>query len=224
MDDILKKEEREALEGLHRKERDGPVRDRIKAVLLRDDGWTDELIAQALRISRTSVATHIEEYQREQKLKPANGGSSAKLNGTQERELEEHLQEKTYLYAKDVAAYVAQQYGIKYTVSGMTYWLERHGFTHHKPAVRPGKVDPVAQEEFIRKYNDLLNNLPDDEEVVFVDGVHPSHNTHVAAGWIKKGVRKEICTNSGRKRLNLLGSIRACLETLHRRENFIYSF
>ena len=40
-----------------------------------------------------------------------------------------------------------------------------------------------------------------------MDGVHPTHNVQPAYGWIKKGVRKEIPTNSGRSRINLSGAI-----------------
>ena len=40
-----------------------------------------------------------------------------------------------------------------------------------------------------------------------MDGVHPTHNVQPAYGWIKKGVRKEVPANSGRKRLNLSGMI-----------------
>ena len=45
--------EKEELESRHSKERDGRVRDRIKAVLLNAEGWTQKQIAQALRIRLT---------------------------------------------------------------------------------------------------------------------------------------------------------------------------
>ena len=46
----LSTEEKERLEKQHKQERDGRVRDRIKAVLLSHKGWSMEQIAQALRI------------------------------------------------------------------------------------------------------------------------------------------------------------------------------
>ena len=39
------------LEKQHKSERDGHIRDRIKAVLLCSEGWTQRQIAQALRIN-----------------------------------------------------------------------------------------------------------------------------------------------------------------------------
>lgn len=207
MNKILEEEERKALEAQHRQERNKRIADRLKAVLLHDRGWTDTQIAEALFISRTAVSTHIKEYLSNKKLKPSGGGSQPKLSRTQEGELEAHLAEHTYLFVKDIVAYVEKTYGVKYSVPGMRNWLQRKGFSHHKPAPRPGKVDVKAQEEFVSLYNKTLNQLEDEDELVFIDGVHPSHNTNIVAGWIKKGVRKEIPTNSGRKRLNILGAL-----------------
>ena len=48
---ILSKSEKEELELLHKSERDRRIADRIKAVLLRSEGWSQVEIAQALRIS-----------------------------------------------------------------------------------------------------------------------------------------------------------------------------
>ncbi|MEM8629461.1 MAG: IS630 family transposase, partial [Chlamydiota bacterium] len=40
-----------------------------------------------------------------------------------------------------------------------------------------------------------------------MDGVHPTHNTKTIWGWMKKGVRKTIRTNTGRQRINLSGAL-----------------
>ena len=48
---FLTDEERASLQQQHKKERDGRVRDRIKAVLLRDKGWTWMQISDALLLS-----------------------------------------------------------------------------------------------------------------------------------------------------------------------------
>ena len=55
------------LETQHKKERDRKVGDRIKAILLSSEGWSQSQIAQALRIHETTVATHIKEYLDEKK-------------------------------------------------------------------------------------------------------------------------------------------------------------
>lgn len=71
----LTEEQKESLELQHRYEDDGRVRDRIKAVLLKSEGWTNKQIAQALRIHEETVRTHLFDWESDKKLKPENGGS-----------------------------------------------------------------------------------------------------------------------------------------------------
>ena len=40
-----------------------------------------------------------------------------------------------------------------------------------------------------------------------MDAVHPKHNPVMACGWIKKGKDFQICSNSGRQRLNINGAV-----------------
>jgi transposase len=89
----------------------------------------------------------------------------------------------------------------------MRNWLKRHGFSYKKPALVPGKANEQQQQEWLAEYEKLKQNLPKDETICFMDGVHPTHNVQPAYGWIQKGVRKEIPANSGRSRINLSGVI-----------------
>ncbi|HJZ23761.1 MAG TPA: IS630 family transposase [Candidatus Babeliales bacterium] len=207
MKNFLSCEEREKLKLQHKNERDKRICDRIKAVLLHDKGWTCRQIAEVLLLSDEAVSQHIQDYFSSHKLKPENGGSFSKLNEEQAKLLVEHLQNHTYLYVKDIIALVLATYGIAYTVPGMTNWLKVHGFSYKKPAVVPGKANRGAQEQWIKEYEELKKNLPHNAAICFIDGVHPTHNTKPTYGWIRKGERKEIPTNTGRQRLNLSGSI-----------------
>lgn len=204
---FLDDHERAELKYQHKHERDGRIRDRIKAVLLTDKGWSPQQIAEALLISDQAVRNHLDDYRVSRKLKPASGGSQEKLTPKESQELEMHLQEHTYLYVKDIVEYVKVVFRVNYTVHGMRHWLRRRGFSYKKPAIVPGKVNEQQQREWIANYEKLRQDLPDNEAICFMDGVHPTHNVQPAYGWIKKGVRKEIPANSGRKRINLSGMI-----------------
>jgi|GEM_PF-1663679 len=97
----LTNEERQSFVLQHRHERDKRICDRIKAVLLRDEGWTFEQIAHVLLLTKEAIRQHIDDYETLRKLKPANGGSEQKLSAEQSRYLEEHLREQTYLYVNE---------------------------------------------------------------------------------------------------------------------------
>lgn len=208
----LTNNEKEELEKRHRKERDRRVADRIKAVLLSAEGWTQKQIAQALRIRYETVQDHLNDYRKHQKLKPVNGGSKSQLTTHESRQLIHHIERTTYTKALSICAYVKETFGVEFTVSGMTKWLTRHGFSYKKPKGTPAKADKKEQAEFIAYYENLLNTLPENEPLEFADAVHPTMATKVAYGWIRKGEDKLIETTASRTRINLLASIN--LETM----------
>ncbi len=214
MEIILTNTEKEALEKQHKTERDRRVADRIKAVLLHCEGWSQVDIAQALRVLAETIHDHLREYRESQKLNPANGGSQSQLNKEQSQELVEHIEEQTYLKVRDICAYVKSTYGVLFTVSGMTQWVKRMGFSYKKPPVTPAKADAALQEVFIKKYEELLDNTPEDEPIEFADGVHPTMATEGVYGWIRRGKKhdKLIATTASRTRMNLMGSLN--LETM----------
>lgn len=203
----LGEEKKKELESLHRKERDGRIRDRIKAVLLKDEGWACKEIAQALRIHEESVRQHLFDWFDEQKLKPENGGSFSKLNEEQSKALDKHLSAVTYTKVSDICAYIQAAFNLCYTVSGMTKWLRQNGFRYKKPKLVPLKADLQKQEEFIEKYISLVVDTPKDQPILFMDSAHPTMATKVAYGWIKKGVNKPIEQIASRTRVNIVGAI-----------------
>ena len=122
-------------------------------------------------------------------------------------QLDEHLNENTYLSTKEVVSYVAKRFKVTYSVSGLTELLHRLGYVYKKPKLVPGKADAKAQEEFIASYRELKETKGAMDPIYFMDGTHPQHNSVVAYGWIKKGTTKEIKSNTGRRRLNINGAI-----------------
>ena len=87
--------------------------------------------------------------------------------------------------------------------------LHRIGYEYKKPKLVPGNPDIEAQEIFSQQYEAFMESKSADTEVLFSDAVHPEHNAMAAYGWIKRGEKRELKTNSGRERLNLHGAINA---------------
>ena len=203
----LSEKKKQELELLHRYEGDSRVCDRIKAVLLKNEGWTNKTIAQALRIHEETVRQHLTDWITDEKLKPENGGSSSKLTDIQSRDLDVHIAETTYTKVIDICAYVEATFGVRYTVSGMTKWLKQHAFSYKHPKSVPAKADLAKQEEFIEKYLNLVADTPANEPILFIDAAHPTMATKVVCGWIKKGVDKPIAQTASRTRVNIVGAI-----------------
>jgi len=195
------------LEAQHKAEHDGRIRDRIKAVLLNDKGWTYKQIAEALLIHETTVWSYLNDYLREEKLKPNSGGSRSKLDEQQTEELIAHLEENTYPSTKEIIEYIKRTYGVSYTQQGMHDWLTQHRFSHKKPKGTPAKFNEAQQAAFIKKYEELKATLSPHELILFMDSVHPTQETKITYGWIRTGVEKLIATVASRKRINLTGAI-----------------
>ena len=101
--ELLDQDKKKALEKRHRGERDSRVCDRIKAVLLKSEGWTDRQIAKALKIHEETVHKHLKDWLNEKKLAPENGGAASKLSDAQTKALEAHLESQTYTEVKQFA-------------------------------------------------------------------------------------------------------------------------
>lgn len=207
MERKLQAQERAQLVNRHRKERDKRICDRIKAVLAYDEGYSYSEIAKLLLLDDETIRRHIRGYFEKHKLAPENGGSQSHLDDTQTEKLIAHLEEKTYLHVKEICAYVKTAFGISYSISGMTQWLRAHGFRYKKPHGVPAKADAEKQAAFIEQYNELKATLKPDEVIFFGDSVHPSHQTRLAHGWIRKGKRKAEKMTACQKRVNLIGAI-----------------
>jgi len=207
MKNFLNREQREELLNQHKKEKDRKIGDRIKAIILSDEGWAYRLISEALLIDEETVSRHVQDYIAQEKLKGEAGGSKGNLTTEQSNELIKHIEESLYLDSKNIRNYVEQKYGIKYSSSGILSWLHKNGFSYKKPDRVPAKADRAKQAEFIVSYKKLKSNLAKDDIILFGDGVHPSMETKVTYGWIRTGKFKEIKTTASRTRVNLLGAI-----------------
>ena len=202
----LTAEQKIELEALHDVSRDKRSCDRIKAVLLRSEGWSTPMIAQALRLHETSIVRHIDDYVSKNKLAPANGGSHSYLNKIQTDEVIAHLMLKTYRCSYDIIEYIWTTHDIRFSISGLNKWLHQHHFSYKYPKGVPHKFDAEKQADFIDKYKALKAQAVD-EPILFMDAMHPTQATKVSCGWIKKGHDKAIETTGSRTRLNLVGAI-----------------
>jgi len=205
---ILNETERTELLVSHRKERDKRIADRIKVVLLTDDGWKPENIAKALFIDDNSVRRHLEDFLSEKRLKPKYKGSEPILTTEESAELSQHVEENTYTMVKEIQAYILEKYKKGMNESVVYKWLKRNDFTYKKPKPIPTNSDPKAQEEFIKKYEAILTQASlEGDPVLFGDAVHPTQQMRPSYGWVKKGKDKIIETHAGRKRVNIMGAL-----------------
>jgi hypothetical protein len=106
-----------------------------------------------------------------------------------------------------VGEWIETLYGVSYTRSALIKLMGRIGVAYRKPKVMPRKLDPAKQQAFIDGYENLLNNLDDDEAVMFADALHPTHEVRPAGCWAPKEMKAALEQTSGRQELNIHGAI-----------------
>lgn len=202
-------EERAFLIKSHKKEKDGRKKDRIKFILLFNDGWSYIQISKILFLDDQTLRNHWKDYQSggmDSLLTFHYSGRPCKLTNFEYKELECYLSDNTYLTSYKIRQYIKKTYNKDYTKKGVISLLHNMGFVYKKAKIIPGSPNVEKQKDFIESYKRLSSNLPSDEEIVFLDGVHPTHNIKAAHGWIKAGVQKQVMSNTGRSRLNINGA------------------
>ena len=200
------------LRAAHKAERNKKSAYRINAIILLGSGWQIAQVKEALLLDDETLRNYVRKYQEGgiQELLTTNySGRQSSLSSDQESLLCSELETTIHLTTASVIEFVKKTYGITYSSSGMTKLLHRLGYTYKKPKLIPGNPNREQQEEFVQFYESFLENKRENEEILFVDAVHPEHNTLAAYGWIKKGDKRCLKTNCGRQRLNLHGAVNA---------------
>ena len=130
---FLTQEERRELLRQHKLERDGRRKDRLKFLLLKDEGWHYEQIAKALFLDDQTLRNYWLEYQAKglhSLLSFKYQGRPSKLLWTEYQALKQHLSDYTYHTASQVTAYIKKQYGRIYGRQGVIVLLSKMGFRY----------------------------------------------------------------------------------------------
>lgn len=185
---------------------------KINAVILLGTGWTLKKVKDALLLDDETLRDYVSKYRSggvSGLLETHHKGRDSLLSEAQQMQLCKELDKHIYLTTQSVIEFIKIRYGISYSMSGMRDLLHRLGYEYKKPKLVPGEPDDELQEAFANQYQEFMLNKASDVEVLFMDAVHPEHNAMAAYGWIKRGEKRELKTNSGRERLNLHGVINA---------------
>lgn len=196
-----------------RRQTNSAVHRRMNALLLLDDGWTAERVAEALFIDAETVRAHRRLYAaggRAGVERLAYVGHAAVLDDAQVAELSAELSGRVYLTAVAVCGFVATRFGLAYTPHAMARLLGRLGYVWKRPKVVPAKADPAAQRAFLDEVLLPLMTAAEADPatpLLFVDATHPAYDAHPAQGWIRRGETATLKSNHGRANVTLNGAL-----------------
>lgn len=217
------------LRKLHRQlrnEGDAKSADRIKTIISLARGYSYSEVAEILLLDESTIRRYAEKFEEDgidellaYYYKPYEGF----LFDYEIEILCEELDSKIYLDAKAVCAFILEAFDVYYTERGCRDLLHRLGYVYKKPVGVPCKANAKEQRKFVKKYNRLRKKQKPDEVILFTDATHPTHNSVPVCGWIRKGENRQLKQNTGRKRVNIIGSLdvdsKEVYHTLHKTVN-----
>jgi len=108
---------------------------------------------------------------------------------------------------KELQSFIDASFSVSYTPSGLNKMLHRIGLSYQTIHKLPGKCPIDQQQIWLEEFYEKLHSLDLLTEVIlFMDSVHPTHNTVYAKVWSEIGIPRWICSNTGRNRLNISGA------------------
>jgi transposase len=108
---------------------------------------------------------------------------------------------------KQVQAYIREQFGVRYVVEAVRQMLQKQGLKILRPKTEPG--DPPSedeQREFVKTYETMKAESEAGTVFAFGDAMHLVHQNEPGYCWGDPKAPPVFKTNSGRKRLNILGA------------------
>ena len=184
---------------------------RANALVLLDAGWSFQKVADAFLLDDGTIrAWHkmFIEGGLEGLTRFESGGSACQMSNERQDKLKAWVASALPRSTRQIGAWIKREFGLVYAGrSGLIALLHRIGLTYRKPEIISRKLDVEKQKAFIASYEKQLNSLPNNEAIVFVDAVHPTHAARPAGCWSLGSDHPAIEQTSGRQRINIHGAI-----------------
>ena len=103
--------------------------------------------------------------------------------------------------------------GIRLSAETVRRGLHRAGFVWRRPRPVIGPTDPEYDQK-IKQLSQVIEQLPDDETVVFQDEVDIHLNPKIGSCWMVRGEQAEVVTPGNNEKRHLAGSLHWRTDTL----------
>lgn len=222
----LVRQRKRKLERAARRCQDANMRTRYLIILNLAVGRTSGDTAQALQVSRTTVYRVAERYRQwgeaglvdrreengAQKLTEDYLGQLAEVVGSSPQE---HGWRRPTWTQELLIQTMEQQTGVTVSRSTMSKALEVIGARRGRPKPTVGcPWSKRRRDKKLREIGELVENLPEDEVVVYEDEVDIHLNPKIGLDWMLRGQQKEVVTPGKNEKRYLAGAYNPILDEL----------
>ncbi len=152
---ILTPEQRQQIQDRRRHTPERRSADRLLALLLLDEGQSQQQVADTLGVHRVTVGEWLGIFRShglEELCTLHYEGDPGELSAEQIEQLKAEIKTARFRSAKQVAAWIRATFQIDYSESGVKALLHRIGASYHKTSGFLWKADPEAQQQFVQNY------------------------------------------------------------------------
>ncbi|AFM04318.1 transposase [Bernardetia litoralis DSM 6794] len=180
---------------------------RCTVLLSLDQGKSAKELSEILGIDLSSIYNYVKSYHRSGLsgfISSNYLGFWSKLDSFELAALDKELHSHLHKNCQSIAYWIKENLGIDYAVKSLPSLMKRLGFSYKKTKKIPAKADKIIAKDI----QVLIERLDSENAVLlYSDAVHPQWNTRSNYGWIPTGEEHEIKSISGRKRINLIGTV-----------------
>ena len=208
---ILSPSELDVLTGMYKKEKNKVRANRINIILLLHKGYTGLEISSILNLEQDTVSKWKQRYLNrtsdENWLDDHYQPYQGKLSCHQISQLRTYIRTFRAGNKKEIQSFLEKSFLVSYTLSGVNKLLHRTGHSYQTIHKLPGKCPIDQQDAWIKEFEEKLRDMDLFSEVIlFMDSVHPTHNSVYSKLWNQIGLPRWIQSNTGRNRLNISGA------------------
>ena len=199
------------LRDLYKKEKNKTRANRINIILLLHQGYSGAEISSILHLDEDTVSKwksrYLHRVDDESWLDDAYKPYAGKLSYHEISQLRNYAMTFLVGNKKELASFLEQSFHVSYTPSGLNRLLHRACMSWQTIHKLPGKCPIHLQEAWIEKFEKKLDKTDFSSEVIlFMDSVHPTHNSVYTKVWSEMGQSRWISSNTGRERVNISGA------------------
>ena len=157
---------------------------RIRVILLYDKGMGREEIKEILLLDLQTIRRYINDFQlyRMNSIdfedgRKSKSGNKRVISPKEEEQVKKFVEDNLIEESKEVQKYIKDEFGIEYKETTILKLLHDLGFVYKKVVTIHQKVNTMEstqkQLEFEERYEKLKKELKEEENRLFLDGVHP---------------------------------------------------
>ena len=147
----LNRSERKKIEKRRKRERDKRIFGRLAALLWLDDGCSQEEVGRLLGVAARTIRRWVKTYRKsglEGLCAIGYEGRDCFLTDVQLEALKHEIEAGSFRSAKQARRWIAEEFGVKYSLSATKNLLRSLGATYHRTTPFLFKADPEKQKKF----------------------------------------------------------------------------